>query len=34
LDGISGIANLDFDIQNRKLTVFHSGESEYDFYLE
>ncbi|NNF32426.1 MAG: cation transporter [Flavobacteriaceae bacterium] len=26
LDGISGIANLDFDIPNRKLTVFHSGE--------
>ena len=26
LDGISSIANLDFDIQNRKLTVFHSGE--------
>jgi Co/Zn/Cd efflux system component len=25
LDGISGIANLDFDIPNRKLTVFHSG---------
>ena len=26
LDGISGIANLDFDISNRKLTVFHNGE--------
>jgi len=26
LDGISGIFNLDFDIPNRKLTVFHSGE--------
>lgn len=26
LDGISGIVNLDFDIPNRKLTVFHSGE--------
>ena len=26
LDGISNIANLDFDIQNRKLTVFHCGE--------
>ena len=26
LDGISSIANLDFDITNRKLTVFHSGE--------
>ena len=25
LEGISGIANLDFDIANRKLTVFHSG---------
>lgn len=25
LDGISGIANLDFDIPNRRLTVFHSG---------
>ncbi|MFY7709091.1 cation transporter, partial [Tenacibaculum sp. MEBiC07804] len=25
LDGISNIANLDFDIPNRKLTVFHSG---------
>ncbi|MCW5518772.1 cation transporter [Aureitalea sp. L0-47] len=28
LDGISSIANLDFDIPNRKLTVYHSGESE------
>ena len=26
LDGISGIKNLDFDIHNRILTVFHSGE--------
>ena len=26
LDGISSIANLDFDIPSRKLTVFHSGE--------
>ena len=26
LDGISGIVNLDFDIPNRKLTIFHSGE--------
>ena len=25
LDGIPNIANLDFDIPNRKLTVFHSG---------
>jgi Co/Zn/Cd efflux system component len=25
LDGISSIANLDFDILNRKLTVFHRG---------
>lgn len=25
-DGISSIANLDIDIPNRKLTVFHSGE--------
>ncbi|MCX2718657.1 cation transporter [Lentiprolixibacter aurantiacus] len=25
LQGISGIANLNFDIPNRKLTVFHSG---------
>ncbi|MCK0160413.1 cation transporter [Allomuricauda sp. F6463D] len=26
LDGISSIANLNFDIPNRKLTVFHNGE--------
>ena len=26
LDVISSIANLDFDIPNRKLIVFHSGE--------
>jgi Co/Zn/Cd efflux system component len=26
LDEITGIANLDFDIPNRKLTVFHNGE--------
>tara|TARA_R110002073_G_scaffold298418_1_gene465053 strand:- start:7770 stop:8564 length:795 start_codon:yes stop_codon:yes gene_type:complete len=26
LDGISSIANLDFDIPNRKLTVFHNGQ--------
>jgi len=26
LEGISSIAHLDFDIPNRKLTVFHSGE--------
>jgi Co/Zn/Cd efflux system component len=26
LDGISSIVNLDFDIPNRKLTVFHSGQ--------
>tara|TARA_Y100000385_G_scaffold148219_1_gene153780 strand:+ start:147 stop:941 length:795 start_codon:yes stop_codon:yes gene_type:complete len=26
LDGISSIANLEFDIPNRKLTVFHCGE--------
>lgn len=26
LDGILSIANLDFDIPNRKLTVFHTGE--------
>jgi len=29
LDGISSIANLDFDIPNRKLTVFHSGEIDH-----
>ena len=28
LDGISSIVNLKFDIPNRKLTVFHSGEIE------
>ena len=28
LDGISSIVNLDFDIPNRKLTVFHNGEIE------
>lgn len=26
LDGISSIANLDFDIPNRQLTVFHNGQ--------
>ncbi len=26
LDGITDIANLDFDIPNRKLTIFHSGQ--------
>jgi Co/Zn/Cd efflux system component len=26
LDGLTGIANLDFDIPNRKLTVFHLGQ--------
>lgn len=26
LDGISGIANLDFDIPNRRLAVFHQGQ--------
>ena len=26
LDGMPGVKNLDFDIPNRKLTVFHSGE--------
>ncbi|WP_027136802.1 cation transporter [Gaetbulibacter saemankumensis] len=26
LDGLSGIAHLDFDIPNRKLTVFHRGD--------
>jgi Co/Zn/Cd efflux system component len=26
LDGISGIKNLDFDIPNRKLTIFHNGQ--------
>ena len=28
LDEISSIENLDFDIPNRKLTVFHSGETD------
>jgi Co/Zn/Cd efflux system component len=28
LDGILSIVNLDFDIPNRKLTVFHNGELE------
>jgi Co/Zn/Cd efflux system component len=28
LDEITGIANLDFDIPNRKLTVFHNGQIE------
>ena len=28
LDGISNIVNLDFDIPNRKMTVFHLGEIE------
>ncbi len=28
LDGISEISNLDFDIPNRKLTVFHKGQLE------
>lgn len=28
LDGISGIANLDFDIANRKLTVYHTDKIE------
>ena len=28
LDGISSIENLEFDIPNRKLTVFHQGEIE------
>lgn len=26
LDGISSIGNLDFDIPNRKMTIFHSGD--------
>ena len=26
LDGISSIKNLDFDISNRRLTIFHSGQ--------
>ncbi len=28
LDGISSIKNLDFDIPNRKLTIFHNGQIE------
>tara|TARA_R110000737_G_scaffold318028_1_gene328787 strand:+ start:73 stop:879 length:807 start_codon:yes stop_codon:yes gene_type:complete len=28
LDGISGIKNLDFDITNRKLIVFHDGQTD------
>ena len=28
LDGLSGIENLDFDIPNRKLTVYHSAAIE------
>lgn len=28
LDGISGIKNLNFDIANRKLTVFHIGQTD------
>lgn len=28
LDGISGIKNLDFDIPNRRLTVFHNGDTQ------
>ena len=28
LDGISEIKNLDFDIANRKLTVFHDGQAD------
>jgi len=28
LDGISSIKNLDFDIPNRKLTIYHSGETD------
>ena len=28
LEGISGIRKLDFDIENRKLTVFHTGLTE------
>ncbi|WP_138435148.1 cation transporter [Winogradskyella algicola] len=29
LDGISNIANLEFDIPNRRLTVFHNGEIQH-----
>ncbi|HEY9186226.1 MAG TPA: cation transporter [Salegentibacter sp.] len=28
LDGISGVKNLDFDIPNRKLSVFHKGQPD------
>ena len=28
LDGISSIKNLDFDIPNRKLTVYHDGQTD------
>lgn len=28
LDGITGIKSLDFDIPNRKLTVFHNGQTD------
>lgn len=28
LDGVSGIKKLDFDLANRKLTVFHSGQPD------
>ena len=28
LDGISSIKNLDFDISNRRLTIFHSGQND------
>jgi len=28
LDGISNIKNLDFDIPNRKLTVYHDGQTD------
>lgn len=28
LDGLSSIANLEFDLANRKLTVFHNGDSQ------
>ena len=28
LDGISGIEKLDFDIPNRKLIVFHKGQTD------
>jgi len=29
LQGIQEITNLDFDLQNRKLTVFHTGQTDY-----